>query len=324
MGKGYMAICGKDMDYITGIYDYISVMVSNEYEAVLFTKKEAFEHFCEENVVDLLLEEEGFSSVEENVTKRIVLSEEIGKENTIYKYMACDRIYKEIMAICAAGTQAKVLERQIKHKELIGVYTPIKRCFQTTFSLTLGQIIAKKRKTLYLNFESFSGFETMMSKEAKTDLLDLVYFSECNQGDFSCRVESLKEKIGSLDYISPVKAYAKYSEVSKSKWERLIDNLLSKTDYEVIILDLSEQVNGLLDILKKCSRVYTIVDSDKMASAKVTQYENLLRESFYEEIVEKTQNITIPKFKDIPSNFEMLTHSELADYIKKLVEGYGE
>lgn len=319
-----MVIAGKDKRYMRGLYEYFLSHYGKEYEMVLFDRISALEEYLKENRASVLIaEEEIVKSFEsDNIGTKIYLTEERESEdrNAIYKYMSCENIFKEVMAIQAAGQVADSLSMNSDNKLLIGVYTPIKRCLQTTFSLTAGQILAKKRKTLYLNFECYSGFEALCDREFKTDLMDLVYFSECDYENFSCRVGSIKESIGDLDYISPVKAYVKFSEVGKKQWERLIDNLLCRTDYEVIILDLSEQVNGLLDILRKCDRVYTITDEERVASAKVMQYENLLKESAYEDVLNKTYNIKLPKFREIPGKLEMLPFGEIAQYVKKILE----
>lgn len=324
MAREYFAVCGYDEVYVRKLYEFFLNRYGKDFEVVLFTDREALMKFVEEKEVSVLLTEEGFMTKDNNnIFHKVTLTEDEKKskqEGNVFKYVACDKIYKEVMAVYAAGTKAREVNENPEEKMVIGVYSPIKRCFQTTFALTTGQIMAKSKKVLYLNFECFSGFDSMMSATSKTDLMDLVYFSECENGNFAFRLEAMKEKIGELDYISPVKAYVKYSEVTKKQWELLVDNLLTKTEYEVIILDLSEQVNGLLDILKKCKRIYTITDDDKIASAKVAQYQNLLRESSYEEILEKTENIKLPKFREIPHNFEMLPHGEMADFVKKMLQ----
>lgn len=320
MGKPIMAICGFEEIYFERMYEYILLSYGEDFEVVLFTNEDSFKDFIINNPVDVLIAEEEFNVPEERkVGVRINLSDEPGKENSVYKYMSCEKIMKEAMAVCAAAqTAVKGFESDGKTK-IIGVYTPIKRCFQTTFALTVGQILARNHKVLYLNFESYSGFDVLFHSKEKTDLMDLVYFSECGSDNIAYRIESIKEKIGNLDYINPIKIYTKYSEISKDQWERLLDNLTTKTDYEYIILDLSEQVNGLLNILQRCTRIYTITDSERMSSAKIAQYENLLRESSYSDVANKTQNITIPKFREIPGNFEMLPYSELAEYLRKII-----
>lgn len=322
MQKLRLTICGKDKAYTKRLYEYLVSNYGNDVEISLYTDFLSFKESNTQNKTDAVLVEEGFMQEElEGIKNKLTITEDeklLTKEGYVYKYLAADRIYKEIMAMCAAK-EASDTEEFSKETKVIGVYSPVKRCFQTTFSITLGQILAKKKKTLYLNFECFSGFDALISNLGKTDICDLVYFSEVCDGNFSFRVESMKEKIGNLDYISPSKAYVKLSEVSKKQWKNLINNLCEKTDYEVIILDLSEQANGLLDILKRCDEIYTIVDDDRIALAKVSQYEALLKDSSYEEILTKTENVRIPKFKEVPNNLEMLPFSEFANFVGNLI-----
>ncbi len=318
--KKVFVIAGKESGYIHRLYEYILSCYSQDFEIVLFTDEEALGKYLKNIHAEILVCEEGFRIKDkENVETFIGLSETPGVHGMVYKYTACDSIMKNIMAICATEKPADPVKKSAS-KALIGVYTPIKRCFQTTFAITLGQILAKSHRVLYLNFESFSGFEILRNRQGGTDLWDLVYFSECEEGNFNYRINSIKEKIGELDYISPVKLFTRYEEVSAKKWERLLNNLLTATDYEYIILDLSECVNGLLNILRKCTKIYTITDPGHIASAKVAQYENLLRTYAYDEVLERTETITIPTFKEIPREFELLTKSELACYIRKMLD----
>lgn len=318
MGKQVFAVCGKEESYIKKLYEYILKNYGEDFKVVLFTKEESFAAYLQESSVELVLAEEDFI-VPKTEALLISLLSRPGKEGGIYKYMSSEQIMKEVMAVCANAKSIKGAIQCEENAKIIGIYTPIKRCFQTTFALTVGQILAKRHKVLYLNFEGYSGFEKLFHASGKSDLTDLVYFSETGKDSLSYRIESIKEKIGELDYINPIKIITKYKDISRDQWERLINNLSEHTDYEYILLDLSEQVNGLLYILQKCTRIYTIIDSERMASAKMVQYENLLRESNFEDVTGKTQNIVLPRFREIPQDYEMLPYSELADYVKKIL-----
>ena len=314
------ALCGTEKEYVRRLSECLRSIAGNDMELLLFTDENAFSEYVKENRVRICLAQEDFEiRRKENIDSLIFLSEEEGVPKKVFRYMSCDKIYSETMALCADNLNLQKPDKKATETEIIGIYTPIKRSFQTTFALTLGLVLSKKKKVLYLNFESFSGFEALSGRTGTKDLMDLLYFSECDDSNFACRLDSLKERIGNLDYISPANAFLKFSLVTKNQWEKLIDNIVKNTDYETVILDLSENVNGLLDILKRCSLVYTITDTDRVATAKIAQYENLLRESPYREILSKTENIRIPRLREIPGNYELLPHSELADFVKKLV-----
>lgn len=318
MKKNILAICGHEKAYTKRLFSFVHKEYGERFDVLLFTKEEVLENFSQNNVIFAAVIDEGFDCSNcKNIENRFFLSEE-REEEKIYRYQSCNEILKEVMAVCAAGKVKEELPFT-GEKTLIGVYTPVKRTFQTTFALTLGQILAKENKVLYLNFEWYSGFQSLCVGGSKTDLVDLIYFSECNPENLGMHIEGIKERIGKLDYISPVASMMKFYEIGKEKWEKLINNLLEKTDYEFIILDLSEAVNGLFDVLRKCNRIYTITDDDRTAIAKIAQYEDMIRDSVYEEIIRKTKNIIIPKFREIPPSLEMLPFSELADYIKELI-----
>lgn len=319
MEKQTFAVCGKEESYIKKLYEFILKNYGEDFKVVLFTKEDSFEVFMKESPADLILAEETFRiPVKKGIL--ITLCGKPGVKGGVYKYMSSEQIMKEVMAVCADAKSIKGAIDKEEGTKIIGIYTPIKRCFQTTFALTAGQILAKRHKVLYLNLEGYSGFEKLFHTNGKSDLTDLVYFSETGKDSLAYRIESIKEKIGELDYINPINIFSRYRDISREQWERLLDNLSEYTDYEYILLDLSEQVNGLLNILQKCTRIYTITDTERMASAKMAQYENLLRECNLSDVAGKTQNIVLPQFREIPQNFEMLPYSELANYVKKIIK----
>ena len=53
--------------------------------------------------------------------------------------------------------------------EVIGVYSPIGRSGKTTFAITLGQVLAKEKETLYINMEEFSALSKIFNKEYSGD-----------------------------------------------------------------------------------------------------------------------------------------------------------
>ena len=240
----------------------------------------------------------------------VVLSKEkkenVGGRRAVYKYRSAKEIMKKVMEYCSESN-TDTLRRNCE------------KPFQTTYAITLGQILAEKGKALYLNFECFSGFDYMMKSlsNSKSDLMDLMYFWECGSENFSYRLGSITEKIGNLDYVRPVHSFMNFEGISSKQWTEFIKAFEEYTDYEYLILDLSEKLNGLFEILRLCSTVYSITDNRKISSAKMRQYETLLCECAYDDVLDKTRKINIPLFREIPENYELLPYSDLAGYIKK-------
>ncbi len=90
--------------------------------------------------------------------------------------------------------------------------------------------------------------------------------------------------------------------------------------YEYIILDLGEGIQGLYELLKNCCKIYTITRDDAFARAKLEQYEQMLKFNDLEDIAQKTVKCRFPKFRELPENLEMMTHGELAAYVKSIVK----
>lgn len=204
--------------------------------------------------------------------------------------------------------------------KIIGNYSPIGRCMQTTFALSMGQILSKKHKTLYLNFESYSGFGYLLNREFASDLTDVLYYFNCEKEKLPYRLEGMIQTINGLDYIPPVLSYRDLAETEGREWIELFREIEKTSKYEYLILDLSDQMKGLFDVLRECFRVFTIVKEDGYAEAKLRQYEEVMKMMNYEDIAVKTKRWSLPEFCRLPPGLGQLTHGEMAAYVKGIIE----
>lgn len=326
MGKTLFAVCDSEKEYAEKIYEFIHATQPDRFEPVLFTGlKQLNEYSSKKAAGVVLICEEMADEYECNDQKSVVIvlskekKETVGGRRAVYKYRSAKEIMKKVMEYCSESNTDTLRRNCEKPLKVIGVYSPIKKTFQTTYAITLGQILAEKGKALYLNFECFSGFDYMMKtlSNSKSDLMDLMYFWECGSENFSYRLGSITEKIGNLDYVRPVHSFMNFEGISSKQWIEFIKAFEEYTDYEYLILDLSEKLNGLFEILRLCSTVYSITDNRRISSAKMRQYETLLCECAYDDVLDKTRKINIPLFREIPENYELLPYSDLAGYIKK-------
>ena len=196
------------------------------------------------------------------------------------------------------------------------------RCLQTSFAIALGEILAKEHKTLYLNFESFSGLGIRLNREFMTDMSDLMYYVSNAREALKERTETLQN----LDYIPPVFSCMDLARITPEQWSDVFWELERQGGYEYLILDLSEGMQGLFKILRMCRKIFTLVREDSAARAKLCHYKRLLERAEYEDILKKTRKCKLPLIRNLPPDLGELPYGELAGYARKMVreEIYGE
>lgn len=327
MKKQILAVCDREEPYIRRLSRFLQKKDAHAFEIRAFTSRETLLASAElkEIAVLLISEKEYDASLKEQIAGEIIrLGEEQkgGEDNVqyIYKYQSCEELFREVMRYTAEvhPLLPPSVNPAVRIK-MIGLYTPVHRSLQTTFGFVLGQQLAREHKVLYLNFESYSGFRFHAGKEFAADMSDLMYYFQNAREALYFRLRGMIETAGKLDYIPPAFSWPDLAEVKKEQWLDLFHELEMHTSYEYLILDLSDYMQGLFDILRICKKIFTLIKEDGMALAKVDQYERLLQAAEYEDILQKTCKKNLPYFHYLPDNLEELSRSELAEYTKKII-----
>lgn len=326
MNKLILAIYDGEERYAHGLMEYLCDKEDFPFQVHVYTDQSCFLKALDQLEIEcLLVSENVYSNTIDNllIPHIIILSESennlCSSYHHINKYQSCEAIYKEILSYYAdkAEVMGRVFRSSSNRMKIIGVYSPLGRCLQTTFAFTLGEILSKKSKTLYLNFERYSGFSTLFRRSYEQDMSDLMYYFECAREKLSYRLSTLVETVNGLDYIPPVEMWDNLNGIKGKQWVELFAEIEKHSDYEYLILDLSDHIWDLWEILKYCSVVLTIHKSDGLSVAKINQYEKILEMTGNNEILTKTKRMTLPVFKQIPANFAELTYGDLARYIKE-------
>lgn len=323
--------------YALRLTEYILEKVRLPYALHLFTRVEELQKFIQREEIEILLIAENALQklreeyIRQQISQIFVLQEDDSAKREdmccINKFQSPDKIvevlFESITDLSDWSFDSTMPDVSVK---LIGVYSPVKRCLQTSFALTLGQILAKEHRALYINFESYSGFGQMLRREFAMDMMDLMYYFRCAKDKLPLRLPSIIQNINGLDYIPPAQSYVGVREANGVQWLELCEYIAGIGQYEYIILDLDDGMEGLFDLLKRCHKIYTITKDDSFAVAKISQYEQILKFNELEEIAEKTVKCRFPTFKEVPLNLELMTHGELAGYVKAIVREdlYGE
>ena len=150
-------LCDPDERFVKNFINYYLSKANQAFNVYGFTECDSLSELKEREGVELLLIADSLldwkvrSLGVENI---LVLSEgSISKENSslpaILKYQSVDKIIKEIMDsyIKLEPNEAEAVSCN-ENLRIIGIYSPIGRCGKTSLALTLGQLLAKKKKVL--------------------------------------------------------------------------------------------------------------------------------------------------------------------------------
>ena len=274
----------------------------------------------------LLISESLYKEELAGLVKTIVILNESGlirwtDVRNVNKYQSADGVYKDILEVYLENKIGS-FERLSKYGQtrLIGIDSPIRTCLQTGFAITMRQLLSKEHPTLYLNFEHYVGITEILPDMQTRDMADLLFFLTAEKEKFRVRMQTMIQKKGTLDYIPPMKSGQNLLGISKDEWLGLMGKIADGGDYEYVVMDLTDSMQGLFDILRSCSNIFTIVQDDKFAECKITQYEHLLSLYKYEDVLKKTKKCHLPKIKRIPDDFEEYTRGEMADYVRLQIE----
>lgn len=294
-----IAVCSREKGYAKRFAEFANSRKDSLFSVHGFTDCGELLAYTKEHPVDILLLSEEYADrlSEQAVSgKVILLSEEEYREEerypAIYKFQPCSQILRQALDVYAEDApRALGLALRTDGMKRIGVYSPVGRTGKTGFALALGKELAKKRRTLYLNMEEYSGFAVLYPYGDGWTLSELMYFLKQGKKAFVCKLESVVQRMGDLDYIPPLRSPVELRHISLEDWEGLLEALERESRYEVVILDLSGMVNGLFEILDRCDFIYMPAEEDETARAKMAQYEDTLSLLDLEHLLERTKKL---------------------------------
>ncbi len=323
-----LAICDKETAFVQIFSEYLKKKYKMAIEIEAFDHAEKLLFSVKQRPVGLCLIGEGMLEafqLEELLehSQQIFYLSGKRKKDCVFKFQSVRQVTRDLLLLCEEKNISFFEEQSFlpgrREVKLIAFYAPVHHILQSSVALMMGQILAKEKKVLYLNLEPYSGFEYLMQKKFQKDLMDLFFYLKEEKEKFRLKLESMTEQIGNLDYIPPVFCYPDMEEMDLSLWKKLLQRVINETDYEVILLDLTEQTRGVFSLLEVCDEIYTCLADEGLVLAKADQYERLLMHMQKKSILEHTVKSKMPVFQEIPLSAAMFTHGELVEYVKGLL-----
>ena len=331
MKKRVMAVYDVDPFFAERFAEAANQKEKMPFTVMAFTSMERLRRFAQENPIELLLVDVGAADGAREIGAgqvvllsdgEMVQSPEEGP--SVYKYQSADHIIREVMACYGASPLSPQGKISSASARILGVYSPVNRCLKTSFALTMGQILGKEERVLYLNFEDCSGMRRIMDQQGPGDFSDVLYYYTQQGGLNWARLKSLVYSWDDLDYILPVRYPEDLCQISGEEMAELLLKIGGEGMYQVIIVDAGQFGRKVLPILEICQGIYMPVKQDWISAAKVEEFEEYVQVSGHGELLERIQKVRLPyhsSFGGRQNYLDQLLWGELGDFVRQLLKG---
>lgn len=282
-----LLICDNEISYAKKLASYLNSSQSFPFVAK-YCDDEDYDSFAVNDRISVILMDENsfhYESMHNGNTVVIPLcdsgmksdgSSTIAGKRRIYKYQNCENIIHEVLgAVAECEGLGRLINRRNSMK-ILGFYSPVHRSGQTTLALALGQVMSKQCKVLYVNLERYSGLDQNFSLSFAYDLTDMIYEMTNGRKDLTALIAGCVRHLDGLDIFPVVVNSNDYEAISYKEWNELILRIEEHTDYDFLLLDISDAVGEVSSLLKLSDRVYCTTLSDDLSSAKLSQYKESL------------------------------------------------
>lgn len=326
-----MAVYDVEPYYADRFADFANQKEKVPFSVVAFTTLEHLREYAKAHAIEILLISNGVPKEairEIPAAQTVVLAEgevvPVSEEYpSVYKYQSTDSIIREVLAYYCEKPVEEGKVMLGSRAKILGIYSPVSRCLKTSFAWTMGQQMAKNRKTLYISMEEFSGLSRLLGGNCQSDLSDVFYFYR--QGNCSfIRLSSMIYTWGNLDYIPPVRYPEDLEQMNGEEMAGLLARIASETSYEIIVVDMGNLGRHAVPVMEICDVVYMPVKEDCISAAKLDEFSEYLEVSGKEHLKDRIQRLKLPyhsSFGRRDTYMEQLMWGELGDYVRQLLKG---
>ena len=338
MRQPYMAICDAEEGYAEHLTEYMRQKKGFPFRIGTFRDVETLLEFTKFSKVDMvLLSSEQFDDYQSMAKQKqyrkrcqlgqqtpiehiVILDHGQGKEflqyPCIYKYQSVEEIMKELLVYLSNEDVAEHGKNQNVRTKFITFYTPINRCLQTTTAFTYAKLLARTQRVLFLNLEAYSTLEHLLQQEITENLADLLYTVKESNEKFAYRMAAMIMNRENLDILPPMVNLEDLQSVPKEKWLAFFKQIKEMHQYQTVVIDLGEPIQGFLDILSESYRVIQLTREESSAEAVLRKYDQMIEMLDYPYLQEITERIYLPDLNEYARQQNMTNPNPLVDLIQ--------
>lgn len=315
MSSKILAICDSEETYAELLTKQLLRIPGNRMEIRKFTDLDKLAQFSKTKMITHLLLSEKYKERKgeiDSLSCYYLTDQKDGcerkikdgpKEEYIFRYQSVYHIYERISGQMVMDEMDEIHTPKEHQFEFIGLYSPLRRNGQTSSAKAIAKALGKRgRKVLYINMDEISeGVDKLRDLEENVDgegnLGDLIYYVRRNPEKVLEELSKIMYKGKTYDTIAPIEVFTEMGKISKDEWIELM-NILKRTEYDSIILDMDSHVDGYLEILEKCNKVYSISMISLEKNEKERNFHNALKVLGRNTLLINMETIEVPVYHE--------------------------
>lgn len=327
-----------DEQYAYRLMNYMKGKPGMPYEIMVFTDSGALNDFFKKNEAEVLVtnnEEVLEKPQREKVHYILKLSEEqltgSFRESTeyrpIFKYQSTEEIIRELLTYCAGNVYLAVNNQAGRMRgHVIGIYSPVGRCYKTAFSLAAANVLGKTANVLYINLEEYTGLMDNLFRGNPAGLSEVMYMYRRSAGGLRDKLRDYTCSLGRFDCILPVECPDDVADILVEEWITFFQYLLDVTEYEYLVIDIGTIVKKPWYLFEFVNVIFMPEAEDEISRNKIKEFYEKMNNMGRGILLENIVRLTIPYDSELAGgNFsiEKLEWGVLGSFARKVLNERG-
>ncbi len=243
----------------------------------------------------------------------------------IQKYQEVNHIMDKILNLVAKEkSEMAQSDRRPVGKQLYGVYSLEQSANQLPYAVTLGAILAEKESVLLVDLQENSGLRELSQMCPEQGLEEMLVMT-MNHSLERENVLRCMERIEGVDFIFPPMNSEVISEMDGQIYQKMLEYIMQKLDYSVVILNLGTRFQGFFELMNLCDEVFLLQPKGRSYSLREAEFQKELERRGYFELQERISKVLLPATVGANIGCERLIEKwkwdEMGDYIRAIILG---
>lgn len=256
-----LAVFDTDMLYASRLMEYFKKSDWEDFEILLFTKKESLSDFLTYQQVDILLyggDELLEELPKENIKYVFWLTTDMkqinDKEEIIYKYQAAGNIASDILSRYTRLEDSNQ-NNAISNVRFISVFSPVPGEGKVSYAWSMAKELSKRRKVLFIAFELLPTDIIPRKEDPGQSMSELLYYLKESNSDYIDKLKSYLNYSEKLSYLTGLAHGFDLLSLSKEDMGRFMEDIKKHLDYESVIFYHGIYTEASMEALSRSNEI---------------------------------------------------------------------